>query len=328
MIKKKFLSMLLALCMTAGMLPTVAAGSLPSTASKPVIADGCYNLSCMGNDFNLASNGSAELRQLSYPLKYFVKHVADSKYTIKTANGKYLGVSEMVKDGVQIKAVDKEYLWTFRLESGSDTFSLRPAEAPKMILNASGEKEKDGTPIILWTYEKTGAPKHAKFRFTPTGYTIIFDANGGTGVMKNGAIDKNCLLPKNGFKKSGYKFVGWSTLKVATDESNFYEEGASGAYLSGPKGIVTLYAQWVKAASYKISYASVKGVKIPSNAIKKYTAGGTTKLPIASVTQEGEFAGWTITVKGKKASLYNVYEIPPYITGDITLTPVVYQFEG
>ena len=168
---KRIFTFFLALCMTFGMVFTAAAKSLPAPTSTQAIADGWYNLRCMNNYFNVTSSGGAELRLLSQKAKYFVKWVADNNYTIKTTNDKYLGVSEDVKNGVQIKAIDKEYLWTFRLESGSDTFSLRPADAPDMILNASGEKNKNGTLIILWTYKNANAPKHAKFKFIPVGST-------------------------------------------------------------------------------------------------------------------------------------------------------------
>lgn len=79
--------------------------------------------------------------------------------------------------------------------------------------------------------------------------------------------------------------------------------GDSGANLSGPMGVATLYAQWVKPASYKISYVAVKGVKIPAKAVKKYTSGEGAKLPIASYKGTGKFAGWSIAVKGKKEKI-------------------------
>lgn len=155
---------------------------------------------------------------------------------------------------------------------------------------------------------------------------IIFNANGGKGKMKNGVISDDYKLPKNGFKKSGYKFVGWSTVKAATFDSNFYEVGAQGSSISYNDKNVTLYAQWVKPKAFKITYVSVKGAKLPSKTIKKYTAGKKTKLPIASATGEGDFQGWTITIKGKKYG--PIMEIPPYVTGNIKLTPMIVEFEG
>ncbi len=96
---------------------------------------------------------------------------------------------------------------------------------------------------------------------------------------------------------------------------------------------MTLYAQWVKAKSYKITYTNVKGVKIPSKAIKKYTAGKTTELPYPDISKYPSksevgtmFAGWEITVNGKKIGVY--YEIPPYVSGDIKVKPVVADLHG
>lgn len=38
----------------------------------------------------------------------------------------------------------------------------------KMVLNASEEKNSDGTHIILWHYSDFNAPNNAEFRFIPT----------------------------------------------------------------------------------------------------------------------------------------------------------------
>jgi hypothetical protein len=132
-----------------------------------VLQDGYYNLRCMNNYVNIASNGGAELRNTTPNPVYEFKRQTDGNYTIKTASGKYLGTTDPIKDGIQLKEVSSPYLWTLYSENNDDIFSLRPASNLKMVANAAGEKNIDGTWIILWTCEDTNSPNHAEFRFIP-----------------------------------------------------------------------------------------------------------------------------------------------------------------
>lgn len=247
----------------------------------------------------------------------------------KSVELQYKGVKTTF--GIAVFNSTKEYLITYDSDGGSAVEAKKiDASTKEFILPVPTKK---GSTFMGW-YHSNGM-KYTKYQpgMGPSlqfkakwGNAIIFNANGGTGKMKNGVLDNKYSLPKNGFKKSSYKFVGWSTLKVATNDGNFYEVGASAYDLPNENKNVTLYAQWVKSKSYKISYVSVKGVKIPSNAIKKYTCGKKTGLPIAKVTGEGNFSGWMITINGKKFG--PIMKIPPYATGNIKLTPLVIEFEG
>lgn len=164
-------------------------------------------------------------------------------------------------------------------------------------------------------------------------YEITFNANGGTGKMDKGYISDDYKLPKSKFTRKGYKFVGWSTKKTA-DDSSFYETGDISSNIPSKNKAVTLYAQWVKEKAYKITYVSVKGVKLPSKAITKYTAGKRTELPYPQITNDYpsksvvgvSFIGWKVVANGKDLGVF--LDIPPYMTGDLKLTPVVYDLEG
>ncbi len=140
--------------------------TLPVAAVEK-LSDGWYNLRCMNNYLYLDAGGGAQLRTTNTNQKFKVENKSGNYFTLKTEGGKYLGVTGTVKNGVQVKAVDEEYLWALRSENGSDIFSLRPANNGEMILNAAGEKNTDGTWIILWKYDKEDAPNHAEFRFIP-----------------------------------------------------------------------------------------------------------------------------------------------------------------
>ena len=75
-------------------------------------------------------------------------------------------------------------------------------------------------------------------------YDIIFDANGGTGIMTNQTLSKNekAFLKTNTYTRSGYKFVEWNTKA----------DGSGTSYLNKLEVVnltsddeITLYAQWI-----------------------------------------------------------------------------------
>jgi uncharacterized repeat protein (TIGR02543 family) len=248
----------------------------------------------------------------------------------KTVELKYKGAKTTY--GIAVFDSSKEFFITYDSNGGS------AVEAKKIDATTKEFKlptpTKKGSKFLGWylsngtkyTKYQPGMGTNVKLK-AKWGYIITFHANGGTGKMKTGVMDDDYKLPKSGFKRSGYKFVGWSTKKAA-DNMSFYVVGDSASYIPNENKNVTLYAQWVKPKSYKISYVSVKGVKIPTNAVKKYTAGKITELPIPSYTgaEDKNFIGWMITINGKKYGQY--MEIPPFISGDIKLTPVFADFEG
>lgn len=139
------------------------------TSGKATIADGWYNLRNVKSSkyVIIMPNGSIGMEKVDPVPEYYVKHVEGNNYTIQTGDGKYFGVTAKASNGTQVKAVVKQYLWTLRLESGNDTFSLRLTENTKMLFNAAGQATIDGDLISLWTYEKEDAPDYAEFKFMP-----------------------------------------------------------------------------------------------------------------------------------------------------------------
>lgn len=79
-------------------------------------------------------------------------------------------------------------------------------------------------------------------------YKIKFNRNGGKKAsMKtlSAAYDKSVKLPKNKFKRTGYKFVGWCLNKKG--KGKIYKNKAKVKNLTTKKGkTVTLYAIWKK----------------------------------------------------------------------------------
>ena len=138
-----------------------------SGGNSAALSDGWYNLRCMYNYMYIDANGGAQLRTSDTNQKFYVENKNGIYFTLKTEDGKYLGIGDTVVNGVQVKAVNQEYLWALRNEKGSDIFSMRPADNSNMLLNAAGEKSTDGTWIVLWKHDSEDAPNHAEFRFIP-----------------------------------------------------------------------------------------------------------------------------------------------------------------
>ena len=81
--------------------------------------------------------------------------------------------------------------------------------------------------------------------YVPKTLTIVFNNNGGTGLMANQyiAAGSNQNLNLNSFSKDGYIFSGWNTSPDGTGTG--YADGASYSVSSEPDNlIVILYAQW------------------------------------------------------------------------------------
>ena len=85
----------------------------------------------------------------------------------------------------------------------------------------------------------------------PTGYTVTFNANGGSGVMLNQSATTPTALTTNTFIRSGYSFAGWNTNVDGSGVS--YGNGASYPFTSS----ATLYAQWTADSSSPTPTATV-----------------------------------------------------------------------
>ena len=165
--KKRFISMLLILCMALTMLPTTvfAANSVPAT-----LDDGWYYLNFYLYFININHKGNAELNSeaADYSRAFYVKNMGNNQITLKLLDGRYLGVSDAIKDGTRLKAVDSPYLWnTYQKPNGKSYYSLRSPENTALAVSVSGAVEKDGTAITLWM-EGMDTAYHYVFNFQPT----------------------------------------------------------------------------------------------------------------------------------------------------------------
>ncbi len=88
-------------------------------------------------------------------------------------------------------------------------------------------------------------------------YTVVFNANTGTGTMPNQVIGVGATttLTSNAFTKTGYKFVGWNT--EANGSGTAYLNNASVSNLGTFNQTVNLYAQWIEGEATFLYGATV-----------------------------------------------------------------------
>lgn len=102
-------------------------------------------------------------------------------------------------------------------------------------------------------------------------YTVQYNSNGGTGTTANSShtYDTAKTLTANGFTRTGYTFLGWSTNSSATSPT--YTDKQSVKNLTATNGsTVPLYAVWQK------NPATVSSISIQSMPTKTvYTVGET-----------------------------------------------------
>jgi len=147
----------------------------------------------------------------------------------------------------------------------------------------------------------------------PTEYTLIFNANGGTGEMKAQTAEEGAeiTLTANAFTYDGYDFTGWNT--AADGKGTDYADCAKITLTEN----LTLYAQWEKIIFCTIKFDSngAEG-KAPDDII--IGSGKKTTLPAVELAKEGYlFAGWNTKADGSGTNYEDKAEITP--TASITL---------
>ena len=81
-------------------------------------------------------------------------------------------------------------------------------------------------------------------------YTVVYNANGGSGTMSNSTHTYGVAkaLNANKFTRTGYTFLGWATSSTAT-KATYTDKQSVKNLTSTDGGKVTLYAVWQKNGS-------------------------------------------------------------------------------
>ena len=216
---------------------------------------------------------------------------------VAIADGGLITINESFAGDIQDKTITLHAVWspieyTLKLEAnggsfvGGDSSSVSGTYGGNFVLpekleragytflgwstSASGESVLytggASVPVKLFTDGLKAAEEPVDTLYavwTKNSYTVMFNANGGTGNMGDMTFTYGTAqnLSANAFTRTGYTFDGWATDPKTTEK--VYEDGESVSNLSKENGgRVTLYAVW-KANTYTIAYED-DGVNIAS----------------------------------------------------------------
>ena len=119
-------------------------------------------------------------------------------------------------------------------------------------------------------------------QWTGNNYTIVFNANEGTGTMANQSMiyGQATNLSANTFTRSGYAFIGWNTM--ANGSGTSYVDKANVGNLA-TQGQITLYAQW-NANRYRVTFDPGTGAMVNPTSIEVTQGGMYGELPTPSLS--------------------------------------------
>jgi len=139
-------------------------------------------------------------------------------------------------------------------------------------------------------------------------HTVIFDNNGGTGVMANEVNNVATALTTDTFTRAGYSFSGWNT--AANGSGTAYADGASYPFTAD----VTLYAQWTALPNHTVIFNNNGGTGVMANEVNNVA----TALTTDTFTRAGySFSGWNTAANGSGTAYADGASYP--FTADVTL---------
>ena len=158
------------------------------------------------------------------------------------------------------------------------------------------DANEGGTQITKITKGTTGK-KTLYARWTPSLYTVIFDANTGDGTMENQGFvydepEKN-LTANTTITKVGYTFIGWNTNAQGFGDA--YEDQKAVRNLTTEESI-TLYAMW-RANTYTVHFDANTGRGSLASQIFNYGENKNLRNNGSSnIVKDGyTFMGWALT---------------------------------
>lgn len=216
-------------------------------------------------------------------------------------------------DEVFTTAIRGDYT-TFEYRVLSLTPSVIPVKAEGLWCKARYKVNVGGT----W-FEKVLAHVKVQGEWYPIGssyeppqYSLIMDANGGSGTIE-ALTGRKVTVPSNSFTRSGYAFVGWNTK--ADGSGTTYSAGQTITLASN----MTLYAIWIR--QYTITFAANGGTGTVDTIV---TTSTSISLPSNGFSRSGyRFDRWNAAADGSGASYAEGQTIS--LTGDMTLYAIWVQ---
>ena len=133
-------------------------------------------------------------------------------------------------------------------------------------------------------------------------YTLSYDGNGNTGTATTAATTARyptaVSVASNGFGKTGYTFINWTSTAIATATGSVTYAGDGTATIANPVGTAdsskTLYAQWT-VNSYTITYSGNNNTGTATTDATTATYDSTFTFPANGFTRIGyTFNKWKL----------------------------------
>ena len=173
------------------------------------------------------------------------------------------------------------------------TITSTKGEYAKNSIGVGGSKASCGTVTIGGA---VGAISTSPYTITviPATYSIIFNANGGSGSMSNQIINVNITTPltRNSFTRDGYYFTGWSNT---ADGDVDYVNGQSVTDLAASDDTKTLYAKWVSKENLPA------GIQVDADYLENQTGFYYVNMPINAATT-------TVNISDFKYFPFKIYD--------------------
>ena len=136
-------------------------------------------------------------------------------------------------------------------------------------------------------------------QWTPITYTITYNGNGstrGSTPQSSHTYDEAKKLTTNGFERTGFEFVGWSTQATGSKQ---YSNSESVVNLSSQNGSkITLYAVW-KEEEYTITFNANGGTIQEDTKKVVYSSTQNNDVSALNPTKTGYiFSGWYTSTSG------------------------------
>ena len=146
------------------------------------------------------------------------------------------------------------------------------------------------------------------------GYTVKFNANGGTGTMSNESFtyDVAKALTANAFTRTGYTYQGWATS--ADGDAAYANKQTVSNLTAAANGTVNLYAVWT-ANPYTVTF-NANGGTGAAMASQGFTYGTAQNLSNGSYTRTGyTFLGWSTDPNATSAAYADGASVSNLATG-------------
>lgn len=117
-------------------------------------------------------------------------------------------------------------------------------------------------------------------RWTPIGYTIAFNGNGGSGTMQSQAMTYGAAerLAANAFTRTGYVFAGWAL--TADGEVAYGDRQTVSNLTATADATVTLYARWTPVLGPTTGVSATRGTSRDAVTVSWQAVNGATEYHV------------------------------------------------